>query len=394
MVRRFGAPSIETIEDVVQEAMEKALATWATKEIPPDPSAWIRRVARNGFIDRIRRSNKLQSIVEQELSPPWVDADPQTLPQEVNDDMLRMLFICCDPALPEKTQLVLALKILCGFSPAEIAARLFQTEDAVRKRITRGRKQFHDLSPEFDSPDSAGFQARLGEVCRVIYLMFNEGYYSLRQDKPIRRELCAESVRLGEILLNHPYGAVPSVKALLALMYLHTARLTSRLDQQGELLLLDEQDRSQWDRAMIAKGAKLLSQASFDQGISRYHFEAAIVAEHCLAESRDDTDWAAIVRYYEAYERFAPSPLLSLNRAIALSEWKGAAEGIALLESLTPPNWVSRYFLWDATLGELYRRDNQPERAVYHLELAIQAAPTEADKNKLTIRRDAVLTAV
>jgi RNA polymerase sigma-70 factor (ECF subfamily) len=305
--------------------------------------------------------------------------------QEVHDDVLRLLFVCADPAIPPESQLVLALKTLCGFSTGEIALRLFQTEDAVHKRLQRARARLRDLA-EVRSIVSERVQG----VLHMLYLLFNEGYSSAQPDRMIRRELCDEALRLTRMLMDDPAGAVPEADALIALMCLHAARFDARVDGLGELLLLEDQDRSLWDRSLIEHGLHHLQRSARGETLSRYHVEAGIAAAHCVAPTYSATNWEEIVRLYEVLEHVAPSPLNVLHRAIALAEWRGPSAGLAALESFAAPAWLTEFYLWDATLGELYRRSGDRDRAVAHTKRALAAAPTNPEKALLERRLNTI----
>jgi RNA polymerase sigma-70 factor (ECF subfamily) len=296
-----------------------------------------------------------------------------------------MLFVCCDDRLPSQTQLVLALKFLCGFSTREIAARLFLTEANAQKAIERGRAGLEALwraddLPNVLAPEARAVQERLPVVQSVIYLLFNEGYSSRLEEQPIRRELCDEGLRLGRLLVSHPATDAPTSWALLALLELHAARLDARSDGHGGLLLLEEQDRSRWDADGIGRGLQCLWRSGQGEELSRYHAEAAILAVHCTSPSFAETRWDEIVELYELLEARQPSPLHTLNRAIALAEWKGAAEGLRLLEAVAPPGWLAGHYLWDATHGELLRRLGRFTEAERLLARAEECAPTRAER--------------
>jgi len=388
LVRRFGAGRLEAIEDAVQAALQAALVAWPRRGIPENPSAWLTRAAQNQIIDQLRRETTVSRALEggdsafreSEVPPP-----PAAFQGEIEDPELRMLFMCCDDQLPVKTQLVLSLKLLCGFSTREIAARLFQTDANVQKLLSRGRARLRELwtRPEgatLPEPSAAELAARLAAVQRVIYLLFNEGYSSLREREVIRQDLCHEALRLGELLVSHPVGNQAESWALLALLHFHMARIHARTDQSGALLALEAQDRSRWNMEQIGRGFDCLLRAGEASVTLRYHAEAAVLAEHCIAPSYEATNWSEIVDLYAALERIEPSPWHTLNRAIALAEWQGPESGLALLEALAPPTWLSGYYLWDATLGELYRRAQNFERAERHLRRALERAPTAAER--------------
>lgn len=385
LTRRFGTSRLQSIEESVQSALVRALEVWGRRGIPDNPSAWLTRVAHNALLDQLRRgraedrwSGDLQPTTTEPMPAPEFDAG-------IDDDELRMLFICCDERLPQRTQLVLALKLLCGFGTREIAQRLFLTEANVFKTLARGRQSLAELwrtkeGGELPTPSASQLHDRLPAVERVVYLLFNEGYSSMHEQQVIRRELCEEALRLGELLVSHPAGDAPSSWALLSLMHFHAARLDARVDENGELLLLEQQDRKRWDRRQLSRGMTCLQRASRGETPSRYHVLAAVLAEHCLAPSYEETRWSEIVSLYEILEQLEPSPLHTLNRAIALAEWQGPAAALQLLDAQSPPGWLASYYLWDATVGELARRCGHFERAERVLQRAIEKTLTEAER--------------
>jgi RNA polymerase sigma factor (sigma-70 family) len=384
LTRRVGVRHLERVEDAVQSALMAALTAWTDGVLPNDPSAWLYTAAHNRLIQDLRRESGRFEILERaatELS----DRGPSLSPDEVHEDLLRMLFVCCDDAIPRESRLVLALKTLCGFSTEEIALRLFTSEANVHKRLGRARERLRRPPPNVDAP-LGQLHARLPDVLAVLYLLFTEGYLSAHDDQAIRRELCDEAVRLTTMLAEHPVGATPETFALLALMHLHVARLGSRVDATGGLLLHEEQDRSLWDRERIWLGSAWLARSARGDVFSRFHAEAGIAAEHCFAPSFRETRWNEIADLYAMLERIAPSPLHTLNRAVAVAEWRGPEAGLAVLDGLAPPAWLSGSYLWDAVLGDLHRRVGHPEVAAQHRERALCAAPTDAVRD-LLLRR-------
>lgn len=390
LTRAFGAHRFELVEDAVQSALEAAIAPWAQAGPPADPSAWLYRVAHRRMLDALRRSavrdrTDASTSVDDEAEPA-ADADTPRFAGEVHDDMLRMLFICCDEGLPRESRVVLALKVLCGFGTREIALRLFTTEANVNKRLGRAREWLRERAVDLDTPPVEALRDRLGTVHEVIYLLFNEGYHSAQPDQVVRRELCEEAIRLGMLLAEHPVGAVPETFALLALMCLHASRLDARVDEFGGLLLLADQDRSRWDRGLIRSGGHWLERAAAGDSFSRFHIEAAIAAAHAFAPSFAETPWQDVADYYATLERIAPSPIHTMNRAVAIAEAHGPAAGLSLLEGVVPPAWLSGYYLWDSVLGELHRRAGNVEIARRHLERARAGAPTEAEQRLIQSR--------
>jgi RNA polymerase sigma factor (sigma-70 family) len=377
--RRFGVHRLELCEDAAQIALLQATQSWSSK-LPDEPGAWLYRVAHNAVLDELRRERR----AERYLSEVRVDYAQQ----EVQDDVLRLLFVCADPAIPPESQLVLALKTLCGFSIPEIALRLFQSEDAINKRLQRARARLREHAEvQGLDPD------RLSSVLHMLYLLFNEGYSSAQPDRMIRRELCDEALRLALMLKEDAAGAAPETDAFVALICLHAARFDARVSGMGELLLLEEQDRALWDGELVQRGLAHLASSARGEALSRYHVEAGIAAEHCLAPSYAETNWAEIVRLYEVLERIAPSPLNLLNRAIALAEWKGPDAGLAALDEIEVPSWLRDYYLWDATLGELHRRRGDRDRALAHTKRALAAAPTNPERALLERRVQQLSTA-
>jgi len=393
LTRRFGRQHLELCEDAAQEALMRAVVHWSKQGMADDKGAWLYRVASHIVLDGLRAHKRWGGPSEPvEAADDVTEGEAAYFQNEVADDLLRLLFVCADPVIPRDSRLVLALRTLCGFSTEEIARRLFQTEAAIYKRLQRAHATLRETPVVVDTPDARELAERLPDVLHTLYLLFNEGYSSAEADSLIRRELCEEAVRLTTLLAAHPVGASPATDALLALMYLHGARFEARTDGSGGLLILEEQDRTRWDRELINLGLGYLRRSTGSEGFSRYHIEAAIAVEHCLAPSFARTRWDEIALLYEQLDRIAPSPLNTLNRSIAIAEHQGAEAGLCLLEALTPPAWLFTYYLWDATLGELYRRVGNADRARHHLGRALQAAPTNAERALLE-RRLSALTA-
>lgn len=396
LVRRFGGARLDVIEDAVQAALVAALSTWKRDGVPDNPSAWLTRVANNNVLDQLRREKTAGAWPGDERVSLVSPADPAPSPrpaleQSIADDELRMLFVCCDEQLTNETRLALSLKFVCGFGVREIAARLFLTEANAQKILERGRARLREVfeaNPDADllAPPAPSLEARLGAVQNVIYLLFNEGYSALDEHVETRREVCDEAVRLASLLVHHPATQTATSWALLALLELHASRFDARVGNDGQLLLLDQQDRSRWDRQRIARGLECLWRSGSGETFSRFHAEAAVLAEHCMAPSFAETRWSEIVAMYELLETQQPSPLHTLNRAIALAEWKGAEAGLALLRATAPPRWLAGYYLWDATQGELLRRLGRFAEAERHLGRAHEQAPTRTERNQLARR--------
>lgn len=383
---QVGIDHLETIEDAVQSALLTAVEHWPRSGKPDNPAAWLYRVAYNQLMSDLRhvrhRSQPFTDQTEAALAP---DTEPNKtrLTGEIQDEELRMLFVCCDPSIPAESRLVMALKILCGFNVREIAIRLFMSEAHVYKRLQRGRERLRqtpqplvDITPEHYSP-------RLGDVQRVLYLLFTEGYLSSRVETSVRRELCEESARLTHRLEGHPIGQTTTTMALLALMHLQLARLSARQDGTGGLLLLEEQDRDQLDKHQLQEGLAWLARSASGDDFSRYHAEAGIVAEHALAPTYEATRWDRIAGHYAHLEHLAPAPLHRLNRAVAVAEWQGPQAGLALLTGYHAPAWLTQSYLWEAVLGDLHSRCGNVDQARIHQETALRTAPNETTKKLL-----------
>lgn len=386
---RVGVQYIEAVEDAVQSALLKALEAWTIAGLPDNPSAWLFRVAHNELMGVLRQRTNCSRILEQ-FAHEAIDISengPECwMMGEVSDDLLRMLFICCDEAIPVESQLVFALKILCGFGIREIALRLFSSDANIYKRLGRARNRLRKHPPCLGELTDEQHSSRLPAVSKILYVLFTEGYLSSHAEMAIRRELCDEALRLTAALAEHPVGQVPETYALLALMHLHVARMTARQDGSGGLLLLEEQDRTLWDQQRIRVGLEWLAKSAQGDDFSRYHAEAGIAAEHCLAPSFQATRWERVVDCYALLERDSPSPIHTLNRAVAVAEWRGPAAGLAVLKDFEPPTWLAGSYLWAAVLADLHRRYGNSHRAKHYQDAALKSAPTLAQKELLQRR--------
>lgn len=387
--RRVGVQHVETVEDAVQSALMTALQAWTVGGLPDNPGAWVYRVAHNNLIGALRQRSSRDRILEknplEHLHTATTSVEP-LLAAEVQDDLLRMLFVCCDDAIPTQSQLVLALKTLCGFEVREIALRLFMSEANVYKRLGRARDHLRQLPLRTDDLPVEHYASRCAAVQKILYLLFTEGYLSSHAATAIRRELCNEAIRLTTILAEHSVGRSPETFALLALMHLHAARITAREDASGGLLLLEEQDRTRWDQQQIQLGLMWLAESAQGDVFSRYHAEAGIAAEHCLAPSFRETRWERVVESYALLERIAPSPIHTLNRAVAVAEWQGPAAGLAVLKDCEPPTWLTGSYAWAAVLADLHLRCGDNQSAIRFRDLACELAPTSAIRRLLERR--------
>ncbi len=381
LTRVFGPHNLSLAEDVVQEALVQALRQWPFSGIPKNPAGWLYQVAKNKAIDVVRREHTLSRATADEEQLRAVEPLIHDLfvDEEIADDTLRMMFTCCHPALPLESQIALTLKILGGFSSAEIARALLTQEATIQKRLFRAKQRIREARVAFEVPAGPGLAARVEAMLAVLYLMFNEGYHATRDEHPIRRDLCGEAMRLCKLLTEHPIGQQPAAFALMALMCFHAARFDARLDSRGHLLMLSSQDRTRWDRQLINEGFRYLDRSAVGQGFNEIQLEAGIAAFHCMAERYEDTDWARIVMLYDRLWELKPSPVVALNRAIALAELHGPQAALDALATIPDRDVLASYPFYPATLGEMYRRLGQFEVAAPYFAraLALTSSPAE-----------------
>jgi len=384
LTRIFGVHNLALAEDVVQDAFCRALEVWNARGVPENPAAWLMATAKNRALDVLRRQRTARTFAPEMgrlLESEWTIApvvDEAFAAPAIRDEQLRMMFSCCHPRLPAETQVALMLNILCGFGAQEIAGAFLTGRAAIEKRVGRGKKVLAGSRRLFDLGD-AEFGSRLSAVRRALYLVFNEGYHGASARSAVRVELCREAMRLTALLRDHPPAASPETSALAALMCLHAARLPARVDAAGDLSPLLEQDRSRWDRRLLAQGLALLESSAAGDELSAYHVEAAIAAAHAGAASVEETDWASIVSLYDRLMGIAPSPVVALNRAIAIGQRDGAERGLEALHAIDDRDRLERYPFYPAAIGELELRRGHREAAREHFAAALALArnPTE-----------------
>jgi RNA polymerase sigma factor (sigma-70 family) len=385
LTRLFGVHNLTLAADVVQDAFCRALEVWKFRGVPDNPSAWLMATARHRAIDVLRRERtartfapELGRLLESEWTlVPLVDELLRA--PAIEDDLLRMMFSCCDPQLSEAAQVALVLHILCGFGVGEIAAAFLSAEAAIYKRISRGKAVLARSKRLFDLQD-ADFVARLSAVHRALYLLFNEGYHSASTEAAVRADLCGEARRLAKLLAGHSATATPATRALVALMCLHAARLPARTDPAGHLSALADQDRTKWNRELIAEGTRWLDLSAVGTDVTSYHIEAAIAAVHADARDIRDTNWAQIIALYDRLLAIQPSPVVALNRAIAVAEREGPDRGIAEIQAIRGRESLDRYPFCAAALGELERRRGRAEIAAAHFRNAVSLARNPAER--------------
>ena len=384
LTRIFGIEHLSLAEDVVQEALARALQTWPYRGIPENPPAWIMRASRNLALDVIRREKVFRAkeaeivrLIERDGSPPEVAV---FLEHEIADDRLRMMFVCCHSVIPPEMQVALALKTLCGFSVTEISHAFLTTEAAIAKRLTRAKQKIQEAQVPFEIPTGDELRRRLDSVLQSLYLLFNEGYKASSGESLVREELCNEAIRLTELLAQHRAGNQPKTHALLALMLLNAARIPARQGDKGNLLRLEEQDRSLWDQAMIARGMFHLRQSAAGAEISDYHLQAGIAACHATAIDYQSTDWAKILSLYDRLIEFDDSPVVALNRAVAVANVRGPETGLQTLRAIRNREKLDSYYLFYAVFGELEMRLNNNAVAAEQFRKALELAETKSER--------------
>lgn len=389
LTRIFGIENFQLAEDVVQETLARALQTWPFYGVPQNPTAWIMRAARNLALDVVRRQKNFREkeaeiirIVEDGNSSPEISISDE----EIADDRLRMMFVCCHPQIPADAQVALALKTLCGFGIEEIASAFLTTDAAIAKRLTRAKQKIAEARIPFEIPTGSELSQRLDGVLQSLYLLFNEGYKASAGDKLVREDICEEAIRLADLLARHPAGNYPKTHALLALMLLNAARTPARVDDEGNLLRLREQDRAKWNQQMIARGLFHLAQSANGGEISEYHLQAGIAACHCAAKDYASTDWEKIVSLYDRMLAFDDSPVVALNRAVALAEARGPQAGIDAVNAIPDLKSLESYYLFHAVMGDFEWQLNRLPIAAAHFQRALQLAEMPPEKKFLEKR--------
>jgi RNA polymerase sigma factor (sigma-70 family) len=391
LTRIFGVHNLALAEDVVQDAFCRALEVWKVRGMPENPSAWLMATAKNRALDVVRRERTARTFAPEMgrlLETEWTITplvDEAFAAHAIHAEQLRMMFSCCDPRLSEDAQVALILNILCGFGAQEIASAFLSGRAAIEKRISRGKRVLASSRRLFDLAD-VEFASRLSAVRRALYLLFNEGYHGASGEAAVRAELCGEAMRLTALLREYPAAATPATDALAALMCLHAARLPGRLDAAGDLSSLVHQDRARWDTGLLAEGLALLERSAAGPELTAYHIEAAIAAAHASARSVEETDWPSIVALYDRLTDVAPSPVVALNRAIAIAERDGAERGLEELHAIAGRARLSSYPFYPAAVGELELRRGNREGAREQFQAAVGLARNATERRFLEKR--------
>lgn len=386
LTRALGPERLDLAEEMVQEAMLEALRRWPYKGIPDNPAGWLYRVARNRALDALRRNATLSRRLEA-LPPDDLHVGGEApVADPLRDAELRLVFLCCHPAVPPLSQVALTLTIASGFNASEIAAALLAKPAAVRQRIVRAKRRLREADIPFELPPPEALPERLSPVLRVLYLVFNEGYWAHGGEDLVRPELCGEAIRLGELLARASETERPEVHALLALFWLQASRLAAREDGPGGLVLLEDQDRSRWDAGAIARGLRHLDRAASGESLTTYHLEAGIAACHAVAPSAEATDWPRVLELYDELAARAPTPIVLLNRAVAVAMVDGPDRGVESLDRLAGRPGLRHYPLFPATRAELLARAGRPEAAAIAYREALAATRSGVQRRFLERR--------
>jgi RNA polymerase sigma factor (sigma-70 family) len=386
LTRYFGVENLELVEDIIQESLLKALQQWPYRGIPENPGGWLWQTAKNQALDVLRREARFKKrlqgeirLVEMEQATAWHAAD--SYPFE--DDQLSLMFIGCHPALSREAQIAFVLNTVSGFSAAEIARAFLVPEATLAQRLVRAKSKLRATGVRFDLPESGLLAERLDVVLEVLYLLFNEGYEAHTGERLLREELCLEAIHLCSLVLTQRLGQSPRGHALLALMYLQAARLKARMDVNGHLILLANQDRALWDRAMIREGLRQLGLSAEGDRLSEFHLQAAIAAKHATAETFEQTDWAGVLNDYAALLEIAPSPVIKLNHTVAIAMAHGSQAGLQELMKLKDDPVLKKYHWLYATFGELYERSGSFQEAAQSYREALALTENEAEQRFL-----------
>ncbi len=370
LTRIFGIGNLDLIEDAVQDALVAALRVWPYSGFPDNQKAWLIETAKNRVLDRLRYGRRFtgEDIADAEydltaLKMGGTQTDTY-FAKEISEDQLRMIFACCHPLIAPDSQVALTLKIVGGFSVSEIARAFLAKDDAIAKMLTRAKQKLRENKVQLEMPEPAEIPARLEAVAKVLYLMFNEGYSASEGEELVRKDLCFEAIRLCEFLASHPLTDTPKINALAALFLFQGARLSSRSDSEGELLLLPEQDRSLWDQSMIARAMMFMRLSARGDELTGYHLEAEIASAYTLAETFEDTDWRRILDCYELLQKKIFSPIVELNRIIVLSKIHGAEKALEELSNLEKSGKLNDLNLFHITYAHFLSELGENARAI------------------------------
>lgn len=401
LTRLLGFEHYELAEDIVQDTLLKAMSVWKLKGIPENPSAWMHTVAKRKAIDALRSQklhNNIHSEIADAMRSEWTltpAVNQFFFDNEIEDSQLRMMFACCHPSISYESQLAMTLKTLCGLSVGEIARNFLTNEETITKRLYRAREKIRDENITLEVPPPASLPVRLDAVLHAIYLLFNEGYNSSHAERLIRDELSEEAIRLCLLLTHNALTDLPKTRALLSLLCFQASRTEARLGDDGQIILLQDQDRSKWIRPLIQKAEHYLERAAVGNEISEYHVEAAIASCHAQAASFEETNWAAIHGLYHVLAQIKPGPVVEMNKAIAAGYAQSPRAG---LEALLEVKGLEENYLYHAALGDFYHKCDDPAAARLRYERALGLTPSRSEqallkKKTLQLKSDSNLSA-
>ncbi|WP_321472919.1 sigma-70 family RNA polymerase sigma factor [uncultured Paludibaculum sp.] len=386
LVRLLGPAHLDLAEEMVQEAMLRAVQTWPYQGLPENPEGWLFRVARNVALDHVRHlhmaGGKQEELVAEWDRPALLNETDPDFEEHLRDDELKMIVMCCHPALGRDASVALSLKVAGGFSVREVARAFLAEEATIAQRLVRAKRQIREKGLTLEMPRGAELAARVDGVVEVIYFLFNEGYGAHEGEALIRRELCFEALRLGRLVAGSSLGG-PRVHALVAVMALQAARLPARTDEAGDLILLEEQDRSQWDQGLIALGFQAFERSMVGDELTEFHVQAAIAATHARARSGPETDWPLILELYDQLYELNSSPVVALNRAVVVARVYGAETGLAALSDLDGVAPMQRYYLYLAVKGHLLLKLGRKEEAAMWFRAALDRPCCEPERRFL-----------
>lgn len=383
----LGTQYLDLCEDVVQEALYRALSKWSVGGLPPDPSGWIFKTARNIAIDYIRRDKLFQGKADEIIHHlNQLNTEETYRETQIEDSLLRMMFACCHPELSVETQIIMTLKILCSFHNREIASALLKKESAIEKAVGRGKQKMREIVDLETIALDMDLDERLDNVLSAIYLLFNEGYKASTGEQLIKEAMVLEAIRLGRLLAGHPKTDQPRVNALLALLLFNSSRLSTRVSPEGDLLLLQEQNRTEWNKVLIEEGQKFLNKASVGEDISQYHLLAGISACHAFAEKFEATDWHLILSLYDLLVVENASPVFLLNRIVAILYVHGAEDALVELVKLKKEKQMAQYYLYYMVWAEVTKKLGQVNDSVDYLKQALELTNNETEKKYIQNR--------
>ncbi len=393
LVRVFGPSNISLVEDVVQDAFIKAIGTWRYGNIPDNPAGWLHRVAKNKAIDILRseKSRNERNLNYHQSHDTYDKISDLFLDKEIADSQLRLIFTCCNLELSEGDRIAVTLKFISGFGVKEIAKALMLKEETAKKRIHRAKQKLKSVYKGISIPSGIKLKGSLETVHTIIYLLFNEGYNSIKQDQLIRKDLCAEAMRLCKLITDHPKCRSSESYALMALMCYHAARLDSRMTPNQEIILLHDQDRSKWHRPLIQIGHHYFGESTREKIYSIYHLEAAIAAQHCESKDIITTNWKVLIKLYQLLYEVKPSPAVRLNLAVALKQHNDHEEAIEIIESLSPDDFIPNPYLFYAVAASLFLDTKKSHLARIYLEKSLETVTNDAERKLLEARLSKLL---